>query len=117
MLRGMPHTQCVAPLRNDTIMTIDEIDWGTIELPPHLVDLLATLPATMDRQHGASVVSQHMFPVSSRTLKSWPLPWRCPNGRAIAPTETYLKYACRKSRQAHATTNRWRHLNQHTASA
>jgi hypothetical protein len=71
-------------------------------LPQHLLDLLATLPAKTDRRAGAQLVSAHIFPVSPETLKSWPLPWEYPNGRAIAPSASYVTYAWQKSQTAPA---------------
>jgi hypothetical protein len=78
------------------------------KLPQHLLDLVATLPAQIDRKAGAELVTAHVFPVSAHTVKAWPLPWSCPNGRAVASPVSYLTYAYGKVRQANATTNRWR---------
>jgi hypothetical protein len=79
-----------------------------IALPQHLLDLLPALPVMLDRRDGAELVTRHVFPVSAKTIKAWPLPWTCPNGRALAPTEAYLRFAYRKTLEAHSTTNRWR---------
>jgi hypothetical protein len=86
-----------------------------VELPQHLLDLLPKLPVNMDRKDGAALVSQHCFPVSPKTIKDWPLPWTCPNGKALAPTEAYLKFAVRKAARAHPTTNRWLRLKRTAA--
>jgi hypothetical protein len=78
-----------------------------LDLPQHLLDLLPTLPA-LGRRAGAALVTQHIYPTSWRTVGGWPLPWEYPNGRAIAPPESYLRYAIRKARQAR-TPGRWHH--------
>jgi hypothetical protein len=88
-------------------MTIEN---NETELPQHLLDLLEKLPDVLDRQRGAEVISQHLFPTTKGTIKDWPLPWSCPNGRAVAPTEAYLRFAWAKVSKAHTTTGRWRHL-------
>jgi hypothetical protein len=78
-----------------------------IELPQHLFDLLPTLPAAVDRKVGARIVTEHVFPTSPKTVKAWPLAWSYPNGRAIAPPETYLAYALIKARRASTGIGRW----------
>ena len=82
------------------------IDNECAELPQDLIDLLPTLPVKIDRKAGAQLVTAHVFPTSAKTVKSWPLPWECPNGRAIAPPATYLAYAIRKARRASAGNGR-----------
>jgi hypothetical protein len=84
-------------------MTV-EID--AVELPQHLRDLLPTAPTVMDRKRGAQFVSDHVFPVSPQTLKQWQIGWEMPNGRAIATTERFLKYAWNKA-QSRPNTTRW----------
>jgi hypothetical protein len=84
-----------------------------IELPQDLLDLLPTLPATIDRKAGAQLVTDRVFPTSAKTVKAWPLPWQYPNGRAIAPPASYLAYACRKARRAPNGIG----LGRHTADA
>jgi hypothetical protein len=71
-----------------------------IELPEHLLEVIAKMPAKIDRWEGAEVVTLHIFPTTKRTVESWPLPWEYPNGRAIAPPASYLVYAYRKSCEA-----------------
>jgi hypothetical protein len=85
-----------------------DIENGEDELPQHLLELVRTLPAQIDRKAGAQLVSEYVFPVSAQTVKSWPLRWTCPNGRALASPASYLTFAHRKARQAGATTPRWR---------
>jgi hypothetical protein len=71
-----------------------------IELPERLLEVIANLPAKIDRWEGAEVVTRHVFQTTKRTVESWPLPWEYPNGRAIAPPASYLKYALLKARRA-----------------
>jgi hypothetical protein len=96
-------------------MTTENID--DVELPQHLLDLLPTLPVTMDRKGGARLISDHLFYISPQTLKAWPIGWSAPNGRAVARTERYLKFAYRKVLQAGPTTNRWRRATAQAADA
>lgn len=84
------------------------IENDEVELPQHLLELVRTLPAQIDRKAGAQLVSRHVFPVSEKTIKAWPLPWTCPNGRALASPASYLTFAHLKARQAGPTTPRWR---------
>jgi hypothetical protein len=71
-----------------------------LELPQHLRDVASEEPALIDRAAGAALVSRHVYPTTKRTVESWDLPWKYPNGRAIAPPETYLAYAYKKSCEA-----------------
>jgi hypothetical protein len=73
---------------------------ATFDLPSHLLDLLATLPAMIDRSAGAALVSKCVFPTTPQTVKGWQIRWSYPNGRALAPPAAYLEYAYRKSRSA-----------------
>jgi hypothetical protein len=88
-----------------------------IELPQRLLDLLPTLPAKIDRKAGAQLVTENVFPTSPKTIKSWPLPWECPNGRAIAPPATYLAYALLKARKASTGNAQWNRVTAQTADA
>jgi hypothetical protein len=78
-----------------------------VELPEELVDVVDAMPARIDRNAGAKLVTEHIFPTSPKTVKSWPLPWECPNGKAIAPPATYLAYALLKARKAATGNARW----------
>jgi hypothetical protein len=69
---------------------------GTTNLPQHLRDLLADLPANTDRRTGAGLVTRHLFPVSHRSLEVWPLPTRRVNGKAIVPTAALFEVAYAK---------------------
>jgi hypothetical protein len=71
-----------------------------IDLPQHLLDLLATLPTNSDREGIAKLTTENFFPTTRRTVEGWPLSWRYPNGRAIAPTREALEYAYRKLHEA-----------------
>ena len=75
----------------------------TIELPDHLLE--------------AALVTEHVFQTTPKTVKSWPLPWECPNGRAIAPPATYLAYAIWKARKNTAGNARWFRATAQTADA
>jgi hypothetical protein len=63
------------------------------DLPSDLVDLLATLPARVDRRTGADLVTKVFFPTSHRTLERWPLPWQRVNGRAVTRTAALFREA------------------------
>jgi hypothetical protein len=63
------------------------------DLPSYLIELLATLPARVDRRNGAELVTQHFFPTSHRTLERWPLPWQRVNGRAVTRTSALFREA------------------------
>ena len=47
----------------------------------------------MERRTAANLVTQYFFPVSHRSLESWPLPTRLVNGKAISPTVEVFKVA------------------------
>jgi hypothetical protein len=70
------------------------------DFPQHLLDLLPSLPAKIDRSAGAALVTQHVFPTAPATVKGWQLAWEYPHGRAIAPPASYLAYALLKARAA-----------------
>jgi hypothetical protein len=50
-------------------------------------------------------------------VKGWPLPWECPNGRAIAPPAMYLAYALLKARRATTGNAQWHRASAQTANA
>ena len=67
----------------------------------------------VDRRRGAQFLSERFFPVSHRTLESWPLAWRYVNGHAVcelaelvAVAEAKLAAAApiRSGRQSHLTS-------------
>jgi hypothetical protein len=88
-----------------------------VELPPELVKVADAQPAFIDRKDGADLVTEHVFPTTAKTIKSWPLPWECPNGRAIAPPAAYLAYALLKARKASTGNARWFRATTETADA
>ena len=65
-------------------------------------EILNGLPARVDRQSGAALISLHLFPISPRTLERWPLTWRRINGRALADTDELLAEAQRRVDEAPA---------------
>jgi hypothetical protein len=91
------------------------IDNEEIELPQRLLDLVDAMPAKIDRKDGAALVTKHVFQTTPKTVKNWPLPWECPNGRAIAPPATYLAYALLKARKASVRNARWQPAATRTA--
>ena len=57
---------------------------------------ISNLPARLDRRTAAKVITCYFFPVSHRTLETWPIRWRIVNGRALAETEEILAFAAKK---------------------
>jgi hypothetical protein len=51
------------------------------------------LPRFLDRVGVATVVSRFYFPVSARTVESWPIPYRVVVGRAVYETNVVLAHA------------------------
>jgi hypothetical protein len=98
-------------------MRLIPIGNDVVELPQELVDVADALAAYIDRKDGAALVTQYVFPTSPKTVKSWPLPWECPNGKAIAPPSTYLAYAIWKARRNRAGNARWFRTTPQTATA
>jgi hypothetical protein len=47
------------------------------------ISALEQQPRFVDRRRGAQFLSERFFPVSHRTLESWPLAWRHVNGHAV----------------------------------
>jgi hypothetical protein len=44
---------------------------------------LSALPRRATRRMGAELVTRHFFPVSHRSLETWPLTWRHVNGYSV----------------------------------
>ena len=88
-------------------MRLIVIENEAVELPPELLEVADAMPAKIDRTDGAALVTKHVFQTTSKTVKSWPLPWECPNGRAIAPPAAYLAYALITARKASTGNARW----------
>jgi hypothetical protein len=98
-------------------MRLIVIENEEIELPKWLLDVIDAQPAKIDRKDGAALVTRHVFQTTPKTVKSWPLPWECPNGRAIAPPAMYLAYALLKARRASTGNARWFHITSEAADA
>ena len=64
-----------------------------LEIPD---EILNELPARVDRQDGAALITQLLFPISPRTLERWPVTWRRINGRALVETYELLVEAQRR---------------------
>jgi hypothetical protein len=69
---------------------------GLTTLPQYLLEALSRLPTNVDRRAGAEAVTEHIFPVSPRTLEAWPLPTRRVNGKAITQTKALFEVAYAK---------------------
>ena len=58
------------------------------------------VPPYADRNTIAAIISHHLFPVSPRTIATWPLTISRPNRSAIYEVKEALDYAKRKLREA-----------------
>ncbi len=47
---------------------------------------LSTLPVRVDRKAAADLVTRYFFPVSPRSLETWPLDWVQVNSKATCAT-------------------------------
>ena len=56
-------------------------------------NMLEKAPAFVDRRTAAELITGNLFPVSHRSLDTWPLPTRYVNGRAVMPTFKLLEMA------------------------
>ena len=63
-----------------------------LEIPE---EILNELPARVDRQDGAALITQLLFPISPRTLERWDVEWQLINGKALAETRKLLAKAQR----------------------
>ncbi len=54
---------------------------------------LAAYPVRLDRNGGAAFITKYFFPVSPRSLETWPLTWLHVNGKAVAATAEYAAVA------------------------
>jgi hypothetical protein len=79
------------------------------------ISALEQQPRFVDRRRGAQFLSERFFPVSHRTLESWPLAWRHVNGHAVcelaelvAVAEAKLAAAApiRSGSQSHLTSKK-----------
>jgi hypothetical protein len=76
-------------------MSIDLTYFASV-LSPALLDIVAQQPPNVDRKTGAQLITQHLFPVSHRSLEAWSLPTRLVNGRAVVPTAKLFEVAYEK---------------------
>jgi hypothetical protein len=67
-----------------------------VALPQYILDLLSDLPANVDRRTGADLITQHLFPVSYRSLEAWPLPLVAGSSVATVVNDrlTMVKLSC-----------------------
>jgi hypothetical protein len=84
-------------------------------LPPYLQEIVAGLPPNVGRKTGATLVTEHLFPVSHRSLEAWPLPTRHVNGRAVVPTDVLFEVAYAKFAAAPVVMGGRRVLAMHSA--
>ena len=56
----------------------------------------AHLPEYADRNTLARIISARFFPVTARTIRTWPLTVSHPNKKAVHPVAEALEYAERK---------------------
>jgi hypothetical protein len=54
---------------------------------------LETVPRMVDRPTGAKLVTLYYFPVTNRTLETWPLHWIIVGGKAICETVALFEVA------------------------
>jgi hypothetical protein len=83
-------------------MRLVTIGNDTVELPQEWADRIDAMPARIDREAGAALVTELVFPTTKGTVKGWPLNWSCPNGKALESPAAYLGYALLKARRASA---------------
>jgi hypothetical protein len=98
-------------------MRLITIGNDVVEFPQEWLDKVEAMPAKIDRREGAALVTALVFPTTSKSVKSWDLPWECPNGKAIAPPAMYLAYALLKARRNRAGNARWFRATTETADA
>ena len=58
------------------------------------------MPKYADRETCAAIVSHFHFPVMPRTIATWPLIARRPNGRVVYKVEEVLEFASQKFKSA-----------------
>jgi len=51
------------------------------------------LPRNADRKTLAAIISHHFFPISHRTLQTWPLTVRLPNRAAVYDVQEAMDFA------------------------
>jgi hypothetical protein len=65
------------------------------ELPEYIRRVLPSLPHNADRRTLASMITRLIYPLSPRSMETWPLDWRRVNKHSVAPTEQALTRAWR----------------------
>lgn len=60
------------------------------------------LPKFADRETCAAIVSHFFFPVKPRTLATWPLVARRPNGKVIHEVDELMAYAAKRFDEAYS---------------
>jgi|TARA_R110000764_G_scaffold118140_1_gene205582 hypothetical protein len=60
------------------------------------------LPKHADRKTLAAIITHHFFPISHRTLQTWPLTVRRPNRASIYNVEEAMAYAESKLSSAYS---------------
>ena len=63
------------------------------KLTPDTSPIYEPMPVRVDRRQGAKLISARLFPISPRTLETWPVRWRRVNGRALCETDELLAVA------------------------
>ncbi len=71
-----------------------------IQIPKDVT--IGQIPVRVDRRRGAQLITELYFPISYRTLETWPLPWRHVNGRATCDTTELVALAKQKLEAAPA---------------
>ena len=60
------------------------------------------LPVFADRRTCAAIVTHFFFPVMPRTIATWPLVARRPNGKVIYEVDELMAYAAKRFDQAYS---------------
>jgi hypothetical protein len=70
----------LAELVNELPLDLQELVYA---LPPRLIEVAAEAPAYVGRRAGATQLTQHVTPVSHRTLEVWRVPWWHVDNKAV----------------------------------
>ena len=60
------------------------------------------LPVFADRRTCAAIVTHYFFPVKPRTIATWPLVARRPNGKVIHEVNELMAYAAKRFDEAYS---------------
>jgi hypothetical protein len=63
------------------------------KLPPDLQKVVESQPARIGRRTAANLITQHLYPVSHRSLEAWPLLTQIVNGKATVSPEQVFQTA------------------------